>query len=104
MTRRKKCDDFWLPGAKSFPMIYIMNDFAAIIFRHYYTLKTIDYDGKDDGSQILIDYYIIECAITIVIKLILAALDTGKIYAFLSARQLTVDQPAKENYSISQKK
>ena len=39
MTRRKKCDDFWLPGAESFPMVYIMNDFAAIIFRRYYTLR-----------------------------------------------------------------
>ena len=39
MKRRKKRDDFWLPGAESFPMVYIMNDFAAIIFRRYYTLK-----------------------------------------------------------------
>ena len=41
LTRRKKCDDFWLPGAESFPMVYNMNDFAAIIFRRYYTLSGI---------------------------------------------------------------
>ena len=35
----KKCDDFWLLSAESFPMVYIMNDFAAIIFRRYYTLN-----------------------------------------------------------------
>ena len=39
LTRRKKCDDCWLPGAESFPMVYNMNDFAAIIFRRYYTLS-----------------------------------------------------------------
>ena len=38
LTRRKKCDDFWLPSAESFPMVYNMDDFAAIIFRRYCTL------------------------------------------------------------------
>ena len=38
----KKCDDFWLPGVESFPMIYNMNDFAVIIFRRYYTLFIAD--------------------------------------------------------------
>ena len=36
--RRKKCDDFWLLGAQSFPMVYIMNGFAVIIFRCFYTV------------------------------------------------------------------
>ena len=40
---RKKCDDFWLPGVKSFPTIYNMNDFAVIIFSRYYTLKGIEH-------------------------------------------------------------
>ena len=31
MTRHKKGDDFWLSGAESFPTVYNMNDFAAII-------------------------------------------------------------------------
>ena len=48
MTQRKKCDDFWLPGAKSFPIVYIMNDFASIIFRRYYTLIFIT-DQWDNG-------------------------------------------------------
>ena len=26
--KRKKCDDFWLPGVKSFPTIYNTNHFA----------------------------------------------------------------------------
>ena len=30
-TRHKKCDDFQLSGAESFPTVYNMNDFAAII-------------------------------------------------------------------------
>ena len=34
-----KYDDFWLPGAESFARVYNINDFAAIIFRRYYTLK-----------------------------------------------------------------
>ena len=38
MMRRKKCDDFWLPGVDSFPTIYNMIDFAFIIFSRYYTL------------------------------------------------------------------
>ena len=38
----KKFDDFWPPGAKSFPMVYNMNDFVEIIFGRYYTLR-----GKD---------------------------------------------------------
>ena len=32
MTRHKKFDDFRLSGAESFPTVYNMNDFAAIIF------------------------------------------------------------------------
>ena len=39
LTRRKKCDDFWLPSTESFPTIYNMNDLAAIIFSRYYTLS-----------------------------------------------------------------
>ena len=35
----KKCDGFWLLSAKNFPTVYYMNDFAAIIFSRYYTLK-----------------------------------------------------------------
>ena len=35
----QKCDDFWLPGAESFPTIYRMNDFATEFFSHYYTLS-----------------------------------------------------------------
>ena len=38
LTRRKICDGFWLPGTKSFPMVYNMYDFAAIISSCYYTL------------------------------------------------------------------
>ena len=38
LTQRKKCDDFWLPGVKSFQTIYNMDDFAVIIFSRYYTL------------------------------------------------------------------
>ena len=33
------CDVFWLPDAKSFPTVYYMNDFAAIISSRYYTLS-----------------------------------------------------------------
>ena len=45
MTQRKKCDDFWLSGVKSFQTIYNMNDFAAIIFSRYYTLNDLaDFD------------------------------------------------------------
>ena len=40
LTRRKKCDGYWLPGAKSFRTVYYMNDFAAIISRGYYTLNS----------------------------------------------------------------
>ena len=43
LTRRKKCDDFWLPSAESFPMVYNMNDFAVIIFRRYHTTAEILY-------------------------------------------------------------
>ena len=39
LTLHKKCDDFWLPGAESFPTIYRMNDFATEFFSHYYTLS-----------------------------------------------------------------
>ena len=39
LTQRKKCDDFWLPGVKSFQTIYNMNDFAVISFSRYYTLN-----------------------------------------------------------------
>ena len=48
-----QCDDFWLPGAESFSMVYIMNDFAAIIFRRYYTLKQQTWGSRrieDKGS------------------------------------------------------
>ena len=36
--RHKNCDGFGLPGAKSFPTVYDMNDFTAIISSRYYTL------------------------------------------------------------------
>ena len=39
ITQQKKCNDFWLFGAKSFPTVYVMNDFAATVFSRYYTLK-----------------------------------------------------------------
>ena len=38
LKRKKKSDDFWLPGVESFPTIYNMNDLAVIIFSRYYTL------------------------------------------------------------------
>ena len=41
LTRRKKCDDFWLPSTESFPTIYKMNDLAAIIFSRCYTYMYI---------------------------------------------------------------
>ena len=41
LTRHNICDDFWLPSSESFPTIYNMNDFAAIIFSRYYTLITV---------------------------------------------------------------
>ena len=31
MMRHKRCDDFRLSGAQSFPTVYNMNDFATII-------------------------------------------------------------------------
>ena len=37
----QNCDGFWLPGARSFPTVYYMNDFAAIISSRYYTLITL---------------------------------------------------------------
>ena len=37
-TWRKKCDDFWVPGAESFQTIYSMNYFTAKLFSRYYTL------------------------------------------------------------------
>ena len=39
LTWLKKCDGFWLPGAKSFLTVYYMNDFAAIISGRYHTLN-----------------------------------------------------------------
>ena len=39
LTRRKKCDCFWLPGTESFPMVYDIIDFLTIIFSRYYTLS-----------------------------------------------------------------
>ena len=41
LTRRKKCDSFWLHGAESFQMIYNMNDFATNFFSRYCTLKCV---------------------------------------------------------------
>ena len=38
LTQRKKYYGFWLLGAKSFPQVYYMNDFAALISSRKYTL------------------------------------------------------------------
>ena len=40
LAAAQKRDDFLLPGAKSFPMVYNMDGFAAINFRRYYTSMT----------------------------------------------------------------
>ena len=42
MMRRKKSNDFWLFCAESFPVVYNINDFVAIIFRRYYTLTDVN--------------------------------------------------------------
>ena len=39
LTQRKKCDDFWLPGAESFSTTYSKNDFVTKFFSRYYTLN-----------------------------------------------------------------
>ena len=38
LTWRKNCDGFWLSGGKSFPTVFYMNDFEAIISSRRYTL------------------------------------------------------------------
>ena len=39
LMQLKKCDDFWLPGVNSFPLIYNAKVFALIIFSRHGTLK-----------------------------------------------------------------
>ena len=46
LTRRKKCDDFWYPGAESFPTIYSMNDFATKFFNRYHTLSYCEFSTQ----------------------------------------------------------
>ena len=40
MTYSNRFDDFWLSSAERLPTIYIMSDFAVIIFSRYYTLMS----------------------------------------------------------------
>ena len=49
LMRRKKCDDFLLLCSESFPTIYKINDFAAIISSRYYTL--IDIQQKNSRKR-----------------------------------------------------
>ena len=53
LPQRKQCDSFWLLGAKSFPTVYYMLDFAAIISSCHYTYTKQDINKIKEGIQLI---------------------------------------------------